>query len=128
MRGALRLAAGSATLAASGLVLRALRGAPAALGADSAAIAAAAAGSPNYSDGVFVNLEPGSAASGGEMLVIAREFVDSRGSSRPAVPIPLASPEIYQGDAGELAVTWFGHSTRAGGNRRLPRADRSGVE
>jgi L-ascorbate metabolism protein UlaG (beta-lactamase superfamily) len=111
VRGALRLAAGSATLAASGLVLRALRGAPAALGADSAAIAAAAAGSPNFHDGVFVNLEPGSAASGGEMLVIAREFVDSRGSSRPAAPIPLASPDIYRGDAGELAVTWFGHSS-----------------
>ncbi len=64
MRGALQRAAGTATLAASGLVLRVLRGAPAALGADPAAIKAAAAGSPNYSDGVFVNLEAASAASG----------------------------------------------------------------
>ena len=63
MRGALRLAAGTATLAGGGLLLRALQGAPAALGADPAAIHAAAAGSPNYQDGVFVNLEPASAAS-----------------------------------------------------------------
>ena len=115
MRGALRLAAGTATLAGGGWVLRALHGAPAALGADPTAIQAAAAGSPNYSDGAFANLEPGSAASGGEMLVIAREFVDSRSASRPAVPIPLAVPEIYSGpdelQACQLAVTWFGHSS-----------------
>ena len=111
MRGALQRAAGTATLAASGLVLRVLRGAPAALGADPAAIKAAAAGSPNYSDGVFGNLEAASAASGAEMLVIAREFVDSRSGSRPAAPIPLASPQIYQGDASQLAVSWFGHSS-----------------
>ena len=106
---------GASQRAASGLVLRALRGAPAALGADAAAIQAAAVGSPNYSDGAFVNLEPGSAASGGEMLVIAREFVDGRRDSRPAAPIPLVSPEIYQGSdqaaASALAVIWLGHST-----------------
>jgi len=44
VRGALRLAAGTATLAGGGLWLRALHGAPAALGADPAAIQAAAAG------------------------------------------------------------------------------------
>jgi L-ascorbate metabolism protein UlaG (beta-lactamase superfamily) len=111
VRAALRRAADTATVAASGLLLRALHGAPAALGADAAAIQAAAAGSPNYRDGVFVNLEAASAASGAEMLVIAREFVDSRSASRPAEPIPLASPEIYQGDAGQLAFSWFGHSS-----------------
>ena len=115
VRGALRLAAGTATLAGGGWVLRALHGAPAALGADPTAIQAAAAGSPNFHDGVFANLEPGSAASGGEMLLIAREFVDSRGTSRPAGPIPLAAPEICSGPdelgACQLAVTWFGHSS-----------------
>jgi L-ascorbate metabolism protein UlaG (beta-lactamase superfamily) len=110
VRGALRLAAGTATLAGGGWVLRALHGAPAALGADPAAIQAAAAGSPNYRDGVFVNIEPASAVSV-EMILIAREFVSGRGDSRPAAPIPLAAPEIYQGDAGQLAVTWFGHSS-----------------
>ena len=29
----------------------------------------------------------------------------------PTAPIPLAAPEIYQGDASRLAVSWFGHST-----------------
>ena len=113
MRAALQRAAGTATLAASGVVLRALRGAPAALGADPAAIQAAAADSPNYADGVFVNLEPASAlgVDSGQMRVIAREFVEGRKDSRPAAPIPLAPPEIHQGDASELAVTWFGHST-----------------
>ena len=114
MRGALRLAAGTATLAGGGLLLRALQGAPAALGADPAAIHAAAAGSPNYQDGVFVNLEPASAASV-EMMLIAREFVSGRSDSRPAAPIPSAAPEIYPGPdqppAAQLAVSWFGHST-----------------
>lgn len=49
------------------------------------------------------------------MLVIAREFVDGRRDSRPAAPIPLVSPEIYQGSdqaaASALAVIWLGHST-----------------
>jgi L-ascorbate metabolism protein UlaG (beta-lactamase superfamily) len=113
VRGALRLAAGTATLAASGLVLRALRAAPAALGADPAAIEAAATGSPNYSDGVFVNIEPASlvSADSGQILGIAREFVEARRDSRPPAPIPLAAPEISHGDAGQLAVSWFGHSS-----------------
>src|SRR5258708_4168403 len=50
-RRALRLAAGTATLAAGGWLLRALHGAPAALGADPAAIQAVSDGSPNYRDG-----------------------------------------------------------------------------
>jgi len=113
VRGALRLATGTATLAAGGWVLRALHGAPAALGADPAAIQAAATGSPNYRDGVFINLEPATSVGvdSGQMLVIAREFAGGRSESRPAAPIPLASPEIYQGDASQLAVSWLGHST-----------------
>ena len=60
-KAALRLAAGTASLAAGGWALRALREAPAALGAGPAAIRAACAGSPNYRGGVFHNLEPSSA-------------------------------------------------------------------
>jgi L-ascorbate metabolism protein UlaG (beta-lactamase superfamily) len=110
VRGALRLAAGTVTLAGGGWMLRALHGAPAALGADPAAIHGAAAGSPNYLDGVFVNIEPASAVSV-EMMPIAREFVSGRSAGRPAAPIPLAAPEIYSGDASQLAVSWFGHSS-----------------
>jgi L-ascorbate metabolism protein UlaG (beta-lactamase superfamily) len=113
VRAALRLATGTATLAAGGLVLRALHGAPAALGAGPAAIQAASAASPNYRDGVFVNLEPASTVNldREQTRLIAWELVGARSESRPAAPIPLASPDIYQGDASPLAVTWFGHST-----------------
>ena len=60
VRAALRLAAGTVTLAAGGWMLRALHGAPAALGADPVAIRAVTQQSPITSDGVFVNLESAS--------------------------------------------------------------------
>jgi L-ascorbate metabolism protein UlaG (beta-lactamase superfamily) len=113
VRGALRLATGTAALGGAGWVLRALHGAPTALGADPASIQAAAAGSSNYRDGVFVNLEPASPASldSEQLWLIAREIVGPRSASRPAGPIPLASPELHKGDASRLAVSWLGHST-----------------
>src|SRR5262249_37072063 len=113
LRGALRLAAGSASLAAGGWLVRALHGAPAALGASPASIRAVVEGSPNYSDGVFVNLDPASVyqMDREQLRLIAWEFVGNRGGSRPAAPIPLAAPEIFEGDPGRLAVSWFGHST-----------------
>ena len=55
IRQAVRLAGGTATLATGGWLLRALHGAPAALGAEAGAIAAAAKDSPHFRDGVFVN-------------------------------------------------------------------------
>lgn len=110
---ALQLAAGTASLAAGGWLLRALHGAPSALGADPAAIEAASDGSPNYRDGVFVNIDPASwfSVDREQLALVAREMVGSRGASRPAKPVPLAAPEIYRGDATALAVSWFGHST-----------------
>jgi L-ascorbate metabolism protein UlaG (beta-lactamase superfamily) len=113
MRQALRMAAGTASLAAGGWLLRALHGAPAALGADPAAIEAAAKGSPNYRDGVFVNIDPGSlyVMDREQLRQIAWELVGGRSDSRPAKPIPLGAPSIYQGQPAALAVSWFGHST-----------------
>jgi L-ascorbate metabolism protein UlaG (beta-lactamase superfamily) len=113
VRGGLRLAAGTVSLAAGGWVLRALHGAPDALGADPVAIQAAAAGSPNYRDGVFVNLEAASVLNtdGVQLRDVAWEMVTQRSASRPKAPIPLASSNIYQGDASSLAVSWLGHST-----------------
>lgn len=113
VRRALRLAAGTASLAAGGWLVRALHGAPAALGANPATIRAISEGSPRYRDGSFVNLDPGSIYVMGreELRLILWEFVGNRGGSRPAKPIPLAAPEIYKGDASRLAVSWFGHST-----------------
>lgn len=113
LRQALRLAGGTASLAAGGWLLRALHGAPAALGADPSAIKAASDGSPNYHDGVFVNLDPASinVMDREAMRQVAWELLGGRGASLPKGPIPLASPSIYQGEPAELAVSWFGHST-----------------
>lgn len=113
VRGALRVAAGTASLAAGGWVVRALHGTPAALGAHPAAIRETAKRSPNFRDGVFVNLEPasGAALDREQLRLIAWEFVGNRGGSRPGARIPLAAPGFFDGDAGRLAVSWLGHST-----------------
>lgn len=113
VRGALRLAAGTASLAAGSWVVRALHGAPAALGADPASIRVVAASSPNYRDGVFVNLDPASVykMDREQLRLIAWELMGNRGGSRPRAPIPLAAPGNFDGDPSRLAVSWFGHST-----------------
>ncbi|WP_156669724.1 MBL fold metallo-hydrolase [Mycobacterium sp. E3339] len=113
LRGALRLAAGTASLAAGGWVVRALHGAPAALGAHPASIRAVTESSPNYRDGVFVNLEPASESTMDreELRLVLWELIANRSVGRPAAPIPLAAPAIFDGDPGRLAVSWFGHST-----------------
>ena len=113
VRGTVRLAAGTASLAAGGWLLRALHGAPAALGADPTSIRAVAEGSPNYRDGVFVNLDPASLykMDREQLRLIVWELAGGRGGSRPAAPIPLAPPAIFDGDPGRLAASWFGHST-----------------
>ncbi|OBG33768.1 MBL fold metallo-hydrolase [Mycobacterium sp. E3198] len=112
-RGALRLAAGTASLAVGGWLVRALHGAPAALGASPAAIRAIAEASPHYSDGQFVNLDPASIyqMDREELRLIVWELLAGRAGSRPKAPIPLAAPEIFDGAASRLAVSWFGHST-----------------
>ncbi|WP_343602014.1 MBL fold metallo-hydrolase [Mycobacterium sp.] len=113
LRGALRLATGTATFAAGGWALRALHGAPAALGAGPSEIRAVADGSPHCRDGVFVNLEPGSLLNltREQKWLFPREMVEGRVASRPAAPIPLAAPEALDGRAGGLGVSWFGHAT-----------------
>ncbi|WP_421844293.1 MBL fold metallo-hydrolase [Mycobacterium sp.] len=113
LRRALRLAAGTASLAAGGWLLRALHGAPAALGADPASIQAVSEHSANYRDGKFVNLDAASMLSmdSEQLLLIAWELLGRHSPSRPTAPIPLAAPEITGGDASRLAVSWFGHST-----------------
>jgi L-ascorbate metabolism protein UlaG (beta-lactamase superfamily) len=113
LRGALRLAAGTATLAAGGWVLRALHGAPAALGADPAAIQGVADGSPNFRDGVFVNIDPASPFSMDreEVRIILRELIGGRPASRPGAPIPMSSQDGIDGRPSELAIRWLGHST-----------------
>ena len=114
LRGALRLAAGTVSLATGGWVLRALHGAPAALGAQPSDIRAVAQRSPNFRDGVFVNLEPASLnIDREEQRLILSEIVGGRTATRPAAAIPLATPEAraFEAPAGQIAVSWFGHST-----------------
>jgi L-ascorbate metabolism protein UlaG (beta-lactamase superfamily) len=110
--GALRLATGTAAVAAGGWLMRALHGSIAAIGAEPAAIAAACEGSPNYRNGVFTNYEADSGVSMSreEQRQILWELIGGS-ASRPKAPIPLAAPAIYQGEASPLAVSWFGHST-----------------
>jgi L-ascorbate metabolism protein UlaG (beta-lactamase superfamily) len=113
LRGALRLAAGTVTLATGGWVLRALHGAPAALGAQPSGIRAVAERSPNFRDGVFVNLEPASQFSMDreEQRLMLWEVVAGRTATRPAAAIPVATPPACDSRAMPLAVCWYGHST-----------------
>jgi L-ascorbate metabolism protein UlaG (beta-lactamase superfamily) len=111
LRQVIRVAGGTAALATGGWVLRALQGAPAALGAGAVEIAAVANGSPHYRDGVFHNIEPASA------LNLTREeqwrlLHDMFGGTagRPAGDIPIVTPDTAAPPA-DLAVTWFGHSS-----------------
>ncbi|MGI9125578.1 MAG: MBL fold metallo-hydrolase [Mycobacterium sp.] len=111
-KAAARFAAGTASLAAGGWALRALRETPAALGAGPAAIRAVAEGSPNYRDGVFHNLEdaPALRLDTEENRLVLFELLSSGSESRPKFPVPLADP-IQNRAAGPLAVTWLGHAT-----------------
>jgi L-ascorbate metabolism protein UlaG (beta-lactamase superfamily) len=113
LQSGLRKVAGTVSLATGGWLLRAVHGMQAETGASAASIRTVCERSPNYQDGVFVNLDPAT------MFVMDREqlrqiawaLMGPRSASWPTTPIPLASPQIYRGDAGPLAVSWFGHST-----------------
>ncbi|BBX11933.1 hypothetical protein MNVM_10140 [Mycobacterium novum] len=112
LRGALRLAAATASLAAGGWTLRALRGTPGALGAAPHAIDAVAARSRHYRDGIFHNVERASMVNMDreQQRLMLRELFADRGASRPVAPVPLGVPDFA--DAAEpLTVTWLGHAT-----------------
>ncbi|ODQ96657.1 MBL fold metallo-hydrolase [Mycolicibacterium holsaticum] len=113
IRAALRFGFGTASLLAGGWVLRALNGAPAALGASPGEIEAVARRSPNYRDGVFVNLDPASPVNldREQQQLLLRELLGSRDTGRPGGPIPVVEPGVVDPDAPPLAVRWFGHSS-----------------
>jgi L-ascorbate metabolism protein UlaG (beta-lactamase superfamily) len=112
-RAALRFGFGTASLLAGGWALRALHGAPAALGASPAEIEAVTRRSPNLSDGVFTNLEPSSTLSidREQQRQIVWDLIGSRSASRPPGPIPVVTPEPAQVSATGVSVCWFGHSS-----------------
>jgi len=111
-KAALRLATGTASLAAGGWVLGALRETPAALGASAAAIRTVATTSPNYRDGAVCNLEQGSGLrlDAEENRLLLFEVMSTRSASQPKQPIPMAAPPLRSGTE-PLAVTWLGHAT-----------------
>ena len=85
-RGAVRLVGGTAALVGGGLALRALQGAPAALGASPVEIDAVAKRSSNYHDGVFRNLEPASSTSltRQQQFMLAREVIGGNSNQQRA--------------------------------------------
>jgi L-ascorbate metabolism protein UlaG (beta-lactamase superfamily) len=113
VRAALRFGFGTASVLAGSWVLRALHGAPAALGATPAEIQAVAQRSPNYQDGVFVNIDPASGISldREEQRQIIWDLIGSRDTARPPGPIPRATSASAEAAAARLAVSWYGHST-----------------
>ncbi|MDT5018534.1 MAG: hypothetical protein QOD39_4694 [Mycobacterium sp.] len=108
---ALRIGFGTASVLAGGWVLRAVHGAPEALGGSPLEIESVAKRSPHYKDGVFANLEPASPASitRQEQFLLVRDVI-SGSSQHPSEPVPLVTPNPSLA-AGDLAVTWYGHSS-----------------
>ena len=109
---ALRIGFGTASLLAGGWALRALHGTPSALGAAPVDIDAVAKRSPNYQDGVFVNIEEASPLSltREEQFLLVREVIGGSSSQVPSAEVPLVTPDPSVA-AGDLAVTWYGHSS-----------------
>ncbi len=95
----------------AGWVARAAWGLPTAIGAGRREIRPTVAGSPQWSEGRFHNTLPTpSVPPPNARRGLLRQWHDDRHVGLPAQPIPLARPEI-PAQAGELAVTWFGHSS-----------------
>ncbi|TGD87446.1 hypothetical protein BayCH28_13830 [Mycolicibacterium sp. CH28] len=111
LRSALRLAAGTASLATGGWVLRALHDAPASLGAGPGSIRPVADRSPHYRDGVFHNIDPASPLrlDTEENRLILFDMLSRRSVSRPGARVPIAAPVATRSEP--LAVSWLGHST-----------------
>ena len=129
LRAALRFGFGTATLLGGSWVLRAVHGAPAALGAGPGEIHAVAQGSPNYRDGAFVNIDPASPVSldREQQRLLIRELVGSRSEDGRADPSGggVDGSRRRTGEHGGLLVRPL---HLAGGGRRVPGAHRPGVE
>jgi L-ascorbate metabolism protein UlaG (beta-lactamase superfamily) len=92
-------------------VTRAAWGLPTALGASQRQLRPTVAGSPHFSDGKFHNtlstpaLRPANARDG-----LLRQWHEQRHDGHPGGEVPLAR-DAFPAEAGELAVTWFGHAS-----------------
>jgi L-ascorbate metabolism protein UlaG (beta-lactamase superfamily) len=106
------LIGGSAAVIGGGWALRALQGAPAALGASPVEIHPVTKGSPNQRDGIFANVEPASETSltRQQQFMLIRDIVGGNVDQQPSEPVPLVTPDPSVQPA-DLAVTWYGHSS-----------------
>lgn len=102
--------AGAAGVAAAVALRRAARGLPTALGASSAQLRARADASLYAEAGQFANTEPGSVLAQVGLATILGRMLTRGPGGRPAGPVPLV-PGAPLGEAGAMAVTWFGHSS-----------------
>jgi L-ascorbate metabolism protein UlaG (beta-lactamase superfamily) len=111
LRRAASVTAAAALAGGVSWVVRAAWGLPSALGAGQRALRPTVAGSPQFSGGKFHNtlatpaLAPANARDG-----LLRQWHDDRHKGLPGGPIPVAAPDLPE-QAGDLAVTWFGHSS-----------------
>ena len=93
-------------------VVRSSRGLPKALGASQRQLRPVVAGSPHFNGGKFHNtlptpaLKPANATDG-----LLRQWHEQRHNGHPGGPVPLARGTEFPAEAGELAVTWFGHAS-----------------
>lgn len=90
--------------------VRAARGVPLAVGAPDAELRARAASSPHARDGRFTNAEPGVQIAPGSVRSLLVKMATRGSLGTPSGPVPLVD-EPAPARAGELAVTWFGHSS-----------------
>jgi L-ascorbate metabolism protein UlaG (beta-lactamase superfamily) len=107
-----RTAAAAAVLAwPVSWVVRAAWGLPTALGASQRQLRPTVTASEHYYDGKFHNtlatpaLKPANARDG-----LLRQWHEQRHNGHPAADVPLTRDEL-PAQAGELAVTWFGHAS-----------------
>jgi L-ascorbate metabolism protein UlaG (beta-lactamase superfamily) len=111
LRRAVTVSTAAALAAGASWVVRAAWGLPTALGASQRRLRPTVTGSAQFSDGKFHNTMPTPAlAPANAREGLLRQWHEDRHKGMPGGPIPLARPEIPE-QAGELAVTWFGHST-----------------
>ncbi|RVW06382.1 MBL fold metallo-hydrolase [Rhodococcus spongiicola] len=100
----------AAAVAGLGWVARAAWGTIPALGASRADIEPYASESPRYRDNRFHNSDPSSSLPAGSQSGLAKALLTRGSTGRPRRAIPLATP-LAPATAGELAVTWVGHSS-----------------
>jgi L-ascorbate metabolism protein UlaG (beta-lactamase superfamily) len=111
LRRAATVTAATALLGGVSWVARAAWGIPVAVGASQRRLRPTVTGSSQFSEGKFHNtlptpaLPPANARDG-----LLRQWHEERHKGLPGGPIPLATPEVPE-QAGDLAVTWFGHSS-----------------